>query len=145
MMAEFEHILVDISDGIETITLNRPDKLNAYITPMGDEVTRVIREARDDDEIRAIILTGAGRGFCAGVDLEHLKVHEAGGNAAEGNGPKLGEEDFLKKAKIIHPTRLAVSGTSKGPGLYEMLIVLSQSVVVERMRQAVEYIKNSSQ
>ncbi len=58
---------------------------------------------------------------------------------------ELSEEREIKKAKIIHPARLAVSGTSKGPGLYEMLMVLSQPVVVERMRQAVEHIKNSGQ
>jgi glutamyl-tRNA synthetase len=55
------------------------------------------------------------------------------------------ESRDLKKAKIIHPTRLAVSGTSKGPGLYEMLVVLSQSVVLERMKQAIEFIKRKSE
>jgi enoyl-CoA hydratase/carnithine racemase len=126
MMAEFEHILVDKSDGIATITLNRPDKLNAYITPMGDEVTGVIRDAHDDDAVRAIILTGAGRGFCAGVDLEHLKAHEAGGNAAAGSGPKLGEEDFLKKLPlemVAHPKPIiaAVNGAAIGVGITMIL------------------------
>jgi 2-(1,2-epoxy-1,2-dihydrophenyl)acetyl-CoA isomerase len=122
----YEHILFDVTDGIATVTLNRPDKLNAYITPMGDEVTRVIREARDDDAVRAIILTGAGRGFCAGVDLEHLKAHEAGGNAAAGSGPKLGEEDFLKKLPlemVAHPKPIiaAVNGAAIGVGITMIL------------------------
>lgn len=125
-MAEFEHILFDLSDGIATITMNRPDKLNAYITPMGEEVTQVIRDARDDDAVRAIILTGAGRGFCAGVDLEHLKVHEAGGNAAAGSGPKLGEEDFLKKLPLEmleypKPIIAAVNGAAIGVGVTMIL------------------------
>ena len=65
-MADYEHILFDVSDGVATIPLNRPEKLNAYITPMGDEVTDAFRSVRDDDAVRAVILTGAGRGFCAG-------------------------------------------------------------------------------
>jgi 2-(1,2-epoxy-1,2-dihydrophenyl)acetyl-CoA isomerase len=126
MMAEFEHILFDLSDGIATITLNRPEKLNAYITPMGEEVTQVVRDVRDDDDVRAIILTGAGRGFCAGVDLEHLKVHQAGGNAAQGKGPKLGEEDFLKKlpAEMLEypkPIIAAVNGAAIGVGVTMIL------------------------
>ncbi len=125
-MADYEHILFEVEDGIATITLNRPDKLNAYITPMGEEVTQAIRGARDDDAIRAIILTGAGRGFCAGVDLEHLKAHEAGGNAAEGKGPKLGEEDFLKKLPLEmvdfpKPIIAAVNGAAIGVGITMIL------------------------
>ena len=99
-MADYEHILFDVAEGAATITLNRPEKLNAYITPMGDEVTDAFRSVRDDDSVRAVILTGAGRGFCAGVDLEQLKAHEAGANAAAGKGPRLGEEDFLKKLPL---------------------------------------------
>ena len=125
-MEPLENILLDVSDGIATITLNRPDKLNAYTTPMGDEVTRVVRELRDDDAVRAIILTGAGRGFCAGVDLEHLKAHEAGGNAAAGSGPKLGEEDFLKQLPLElleypKPVIAAVNGAAIGVGITMIL------------------------
>ncbi|MBW2267020.1 MAG: enoyl-CoA hydratase/isomerase family protein [Deltaproteobacteria bacterium] len=125
-MAEFEHILFEVNDGIATITLNRPEKLNAYITPMGEEVTRIVREVRDDDEVRAIILTGAGRGFCAGVDLDHLKLHQAGGNAAGGAGPRLGEEDFLKKLPLEmleypKPIIGAVNGAAIGVGVTMLL------------------------
>ena len=125
-MAEFDHILFDLSDGIATITLNRPEKLNAYITPMGEEVTRVVRDVREDDDVRAIILTGAGRGFCAGVDLDHLRVHQAGGNAAQGKGPKLGEEDFLKKLPVEmleypKPIIAAVNGAAIGVGVTMIL------------------------
>ena len=122
----YEHILFDVSDGIATITLNRPDKLNAYITPMGDEVTDAFRRSRDDDEVRAVILTGAGRGFCAGVDLDHLRAHEAGQNAAAGTGPRLGEEDFLRKLPLElieypKPTIAAVNGAAIGVGVTMML------------------------
>ena len=125
-MGAYEHILYEVEDGIGTITLNRPDKLNAYITPMGEEVTEVIRAAREDESVRALVLTGAGRGFCAGVDLEHLKAHESGGNAAAGKGPKLGEEDFLKKLPLEmieypKPIIAAVNGAAIGVGITMIL------------------------
>ncbi len=121
-----EHILFDLTDGIATITMNRPDKLNAYHTPMGDEITEAFRRCRDDDEVKVVILTGAGRGFCAGVDLDHLKAHEAGGNAAAGKGPRLGEEDFLKKLPLElvecpKPVIAAVNGTAIGVGVTMIL------------------------
>jgi 2-(1,2-epoxy-1,2-dihydrophenyl)acetyl-CoA isomerase len=120
------YILLDVSDGIATITLNRPEKLNAYITPMGDEVTEAFRGLRDDPGVRAVILTGAGRGFCAGVDLEHLKAHQAGANAAAGQGPQLGEEDFLKRLPLElveypKPVIAAVNGAAIGVGVTMIL------------------------
>jgi len=125
-LADYEHILFDVSDGVATITLNRPEKLNAYITPMGDEVTDAFRSVRDDAAVRAVILTGAGRGFCAGVDLDHLKAHETGGNAAAGKGPRLGEEDFLKKLPLElvaypKPVIAAVNGAAIGVGVTMIL------------------------
>lgn len=66
----YETILYDIEDRILTITLNRPDRLNAYNREMMDELIDAMDHADADDEVRAIIFTGAGRGFCAGADLE---------------------------------------------------------------------------
>ena len=119
-----QFILTDVGDGIGTITLNRPEKLNAYTTEMGDEVTATIRAWRDDPAVRAVILTGAGRGFCAGVDLEHLKAHQAGENASK--GPRLGEEDFLKKlplemAAYPKPLIAALNGAAIGVGVTMIL------------------------
>jgi glutamyl/glutaminyl-tRNA synthetase len=55
---------------------------------------------------------------------------------------KMAEEHGIKKAKLIHPTRLAVSGVPGGPGLYDILVLLTKPVVIERMRKAVKYIEN---
>jgi len=65
----YEHILYDVEDQILTITLNRPDNLNAFTRIMRDELIDAFDKADNDDDVRAIIITGAGRAFCAGADL----------------------------------------------------------------------------
>ena len=122
----YESILFAVEDGIATITLNRPEKLNAYTTSMGDEVCAGFDRARADASVRAVILTGAGRGFCAGVDLDHLKAHREGRNAAEGRAPRLGEERFLKSLPLEivaspKPVIAAVNGPAIGVGVTMIL------------------------
>jgi enoyl-CoA hydratase/carnithine racemase len=65
----YEQILTDISDNILTITLNRPDKLNAFTATMMTEMIDAFRKANTNDDVRAVIVTGAGRAFCAGANL----------------------------------------------------------------------------
>jgi enoyl-CoA hydratase/carnithine racemase len=65
----FEEIRYEIADRVLTITLNRPDRLNAFTPTMGRELIEAFDRADADDEVRAIIVTGEGRGFCAGADL----------------------------------------------------------------------------
>ncbi|MCI0711723.1 MAG: enoyl-CoA hydratase-related protein [Chloroflexi bacterium] len=62
-------ILYDLNDGVATITLNRPDKYNAFNDTMIGEVKNAIKSADRDDAVRAVVITGAGKGFCAGQDL----------------------------------------------------------------------------
>ncbi len=65
----FEQIITELADGILTITLNRPERLNAWTATMGRELIEAFDQADADDEVRAIVMTGAGRGYCAGADL----------------------------------------------------------------------------
>jgi enoyl-CoA hydratase/carnithine racemase len=65
----YEQILCEVSENILTITLNRPDKLNAFTGTMMTEMIDALRKANEDDEVRAVVVTGAGRAFCAGADL----------------------------------------------------------------------------
>jgi len=66
---DFEQITTEIADGVLTITLNRPERLNAWTATMSSELIAAFDQADDDDDVRVIIVTGAGRGFCAGADL----------------------------------------------------------------------------
>ncbi|PKQ09445.1 MAG: enoyl-CoA hydratase [Alphaproteobacteria bacterium HGW-Alphaproteobacteria-12] len=66
----FEHILYECRGRIATITLNRPDRLNAIASGMPREIAEAVRIANDDDNVHVIVLTGAGRAFCSGYDLK---------------------------------------------------------------------------
>ncbi len=116
---EYRHIELRAREGVATLTLNRPEKLNAYLPAMGDEIVHAFRAIREDSGVRVVILTGAGKGFCAGVDLEALKDAHAGGDGA--TSPKLGEEDFVRKLPLEiwsfpKPVIAAINGAAIGVG-----------------------------
>jgi enoyl-CoA hydratase/carnithine racemase len=137
MGAAYRNILFEVADGIATITLNRPEKLNAYTLEMGDEIVDAFARIKTDAEVRVAILTGAGRGFCAGVDLDALKAHQAtasealseakpsggGGAGSAGAVPaRLGEEDFLRVLPLellefSKPVIAAINGAAIGVGV----------------------------
>ena len=70
----FSEILFDVSDHIGTITLHRPDKLNAWTMAMDAEFRQAVVAAEQDREVRVIVITGSGRGFCAGADMALLQT-----------------------------------------------------------------------
>jgi enoyl-CoA hydratase/carnithine racemase len=76
----YAEVSYDVKDRVATVTLNRPDKLNAWTAQMGREVRAAMGEAAADESVRVIVLTGAGRGFCAGADMGLLSG--LSGNAA---------------------------------------------------------------
>ena len=85
-MVEEALVQVTQSDGVRTLTLNRPKALNSFTGPMHDAVRTALEAAADDREVRCVVLTGAGRGFCAGQDLADPSVApnaEAGGRPTD--------------------------------------------------------------
>jgi enoyl-CoA hydratase/carnithine racemase len=78
-----QEILYAVTGRVATVTLNRPDKLNAWTRTMEQEVRHAMLEAARDDRVRVIVLTGAGRGFCAGADMSLLQ------SVVEGRGHPL--------------------------------------------------------
>ena len=67
---KYETLLTDIINSVQIIKMNRPEKLNAWIPLMGQEMTEVIDQANENEDIVAIVLSGEGKGFCAGADID---------------------------------------------------------------------------
>jgi enoyl-CoA hydratase/carnithine racemase len=116
-MTDFEQIATDLADNVLTITLNRPDRLNAWTATMGRELMAAFDEADADDEVRAVIVTGAGRGFCAGADLASggdtfdYRKHEHAGPARDNGG-----ELTLRIFDCTKPVIAAINGPAVGVG-----------------------------
>jgi enoyl-CoA hydratase/carnithine racemase len=114
---DYEQIITETSDGVLTITLNRPERLNAWTAQMGRELRTAFDRADLDDEVRAIIVTGAGRGFCAGADLASggdtfdYRKHESPGPLRDNGG-----EFTLRVFESTKPTIAAINGPAVGVG-----------------------------
>jgi 2-(1,2-epoxy-1,2-dihydrophenyl)acetyl-CoA isomerase len=117
MTASEPTVLVSRQGGVSKITLNRPARLNAFTVAMHAELRAALEEARDDDACRAVLLTGAGRGFCAGQDLSDRAV------AADSGPPDLGESLEKRYGPLVRlirglpkPVVCAVNGAAAGAG-----------------------------
>ena len=84
---DYEQILYDVDDPVATITLNRPEALNAFTTQMGVELRHAVGEAERDPKVVGIVITGAGRGFCAGADMKMLSGITDGSADAPAQSP----------------------------------------------------------
>lgn len=91
-MTSYEEILYQVEDPVATITLNRPSVLNAWTDRMGFEVRHAVGQAEADPRVVGIVLTGAGRGFCAGADMKRLSAISSGDRRAEAPGVDLASD-----------------------------------------------------
>jgi 2-(1,2-epoxy-1,2-dihydrophenyl)acetyl-CoA isomerase len=115
---KFDTLLAEVNEGVLTLTLNRPDSLNAFNDRMTDELKEALKQAERDPEVRAILITGAGRAFSSGQDLADLKgqykpgvVPELGGRLRKGYNPIIRRLRTLEK-----PVIAAVNGVAAGAG-----------------------------
>jgi len=113
----YQTIQFDLTDGVARLTLNRPDRLNSFNIEMHGEVRDVLQRVREDAAARVLVLTGAGRGFCAGQDLSDRAV------APAGKGTDLGESIELRYKPLVlalrslpKPVIAAVNGVAAGAG-----------------------------
>jgi enoyl-CoA hydratase/carnithine racemase len=143
----YETIAYEVADQILTITLNRPDKLNAFNATMQKELIAAFDAADGDDDVRAIIVTGAGRGFCAGADLSSGadtfdrdvrrgparrladgKVDYSDPNVRDGGG-----QVTLRIFKCLKPVIAAVNGPAVGIGV-TMQLAMDIRIAAENAR-----------
>jgi enoyl-CoA hydratase/carnithine racemase len=115
----YTDILYRVDDVVATVTLNRPDKLNAWTSAMDADVRAAIEGAAADDAVRAIVITGAGRGFCAGADMSRLSRLSSGEPPRAvigGDGSKPGnfEQKFSYFLGVPKPIFAAINGPIAG-------------------------------
>jgi enoyl-CoA hydratase/carnithine racemase len=129
-MSQYEDLLYEARDGIAVISLNRPQALNAYTAAMGHSLKQAVADAVADGAVRVIVLTGSGRGFCAGADMNLLQSIPAEGRVTQllevkfdfrsGLGPDVGPHyggrfGYLLQAR--KPVIGAINGPAAGLGL----------------------------
>ena len=113
----YQHILFDLTGGIARLTLNRPDKLNSFNVAMHEEVRDAIERTRSDGTSRVLVITGAGRGFCAGQDLGDRAVIPGGKGVDLGESIELRYKPLLLSLrKLPMPVIAAVNGVAAGAG-----------------------------
>ena len=111
---EFEQILCKVDDRVATVTLNRPDKLNAWTVTMMEDLIKAFDILDNDDEVRVIIVTGAGRAFCAGADLDPGRFADRQKKIGVEKAPRDTAGQFTLK---VYETKKAVIAAVNGPAV----------------------------
>lgn len=113
----YETILFEKKDGVAAITLNRPAQLNAFTAQMHEELRTALGEAGKDAEIRAVLVTGAGRGFCAGQDLQEVKPADVGAGRDLAQRIDRNYNRLIRTVRGLEkPILAAVNGVAAGAG-----------------------------
>jgi enoyl-CoA hydratase/carnithine racemase len=112
-----DHILVEIDGPIGRVTLNRPDKLNAFVGDMRDRIGEVLETLGGDDGVRVVVITGAGRAFCAGADVRYMTDMVEGERFDEARAlVEAGRRVTLAITRMPKPVIAALNGPAAGGG-----------------------------
>ena len=141
----YEQITYETRGAVALVTLARPEKLNAWTPRMSTEQADAIARANADPAIGAIVMTGAGRGFCAGADMEatfksRIEGTDPGENTAEGQGGMPAGLDWVAMARAAKPLVAAVNGAAVGIGM-TMILPFDVIVASEQAKFGMLFIK----
>ncbi|GEL77020.1 enoyl-CoA hydratase/isomerase family protein [Tenuibacillus multivorans] len=110
---DFQTIVYDVNQGVATVTLNRPSAYNAFTEEMNQEITQALKQASRDDDVRCMVITGSGKAFCAGQDLQGVDE-----NTNHATFLRERYHPMLKALKAMpKPVVAAVNGTAAGAGM----------------------------
>lgn len=117
MTSPYETILFSIEGGVARLTFNRPDRLNAFTVKMHEETAQALDAAEKDSSVRVLLITGAGRGFCAGQDLSDRAVAPGGAGVDLGESIEKRYNPLIRRlAALPLPVIAAVNGVAAGAG-----------------------------
>lgn len=132
-------VLLDVHDGVATITLNRPEARNALNMAVKTRLAEVIARVRDDEEVRAVVLTGADQMFCAGGDIVEMELNTSP-RVSRSRLAKLLDGVALALAELEKPTVAAVEGHAHGAGL-SLALACDLMVVAENAQLSCAFAK----
>ena len=134
----YEQILREQRDDVVVLTLNRPERLNAWTARMTDELADAIQAADVDPSVGAVVVTGAGRGFCAGADIEAVFDAQIQGDSSAGVSPNA--LDWVALVRSTKPIVAAINGPAIGVGL-TMVLPFDRLVAAEGAKLSVRFVK----
>jgi 2-(1,2-epoxy-1,2-dihydrophenyl)acetyl-CoA isomerase len=134
----YEQILQEQRDDVVVLTLNRPERLNAWTPRMTYELTEAILAAEADPSVGAVVVTGAGRGFCAGADIEAVIDAQIQGDASAGTIEH--ERDWVGLLRSTKPVVAAINGPAIGVGL-TMVLPCDRLVAAAGAKLSVRFVK----
>jgi 2-(1,2-epoxy-1,2-dihydrophenyl)acetyl-CoA isomerase len=135
---EYEQIRREQRDDVVVLTLHRPERLNAWTPQMTAELTDAIEAADADRDVGAVVLTGAGRGFCAGADISAVFDAQLQGDETAGVLP--GGRDWVDVIRSTKPIVAAVNGAAIGMGL-TMILPFDRIVVADGAKLSIRFVK----
>lgn len=136
-----QYIICTKEEGIATITMNRPDKRNAFTPEIWESIYRVVEDAGKDDEVRVLIITGTGRAFCTGADVKaQAEQLSQLGREERKKGPTAGASLAILLQKLDKPTIAAINGVAVGGG-FDLALACDIRIASDRARFAEAFIR----